>query len=138
PNVISVAATSEQDRLAHFSNYGATSVDLAAPGEHTLSAIAAGRYCYSWGTSMATPHVTGAAALILARNPNLSYVQVKALILDNVDPLPDLAGKTVTGGRLNVFKAVSATPVASSVAPSSFAALAAPTLPGGGRTTTAV
>ena len=56
-----------------------------------------------YGASWAAPHVTGTAALILSRNPNLSYAQVKALILDNVDPVPDLAGKTVTGGRLNIF-----------------------------------
>jgi hypothetical protein len=63
------------------------------------------------GTSAAAPHVTGAAALILSINPNLTFAQVKALILDNVDPVPDLEGKTVTGGRLNIFKAVSATPM---------------------------
>ena len=55
--------------------------------------------------------MAGTAALILARNPDLSYLEVKNLILDNVDPLPDLEGKVATGGRLNVFKALSETPL---------------------------
>jgi subtilisin family serine protease len=108
PNIITVAATDKKDTLASFSNYGATSVDLGAPGRTILSTVPDDHFTNYFGTSMATPHVAGAAALILSRNPNLSYSQVKALILDNVDPLPDLAGKTVTGGRLNVFKAVNA------------------------------
>ena len=64
------------------------------------------------GTSFATPFVTGTAALLLARNLNLSYAQLKDLILDNVDSVPALAGKTVSGGRLNVYKALAATPAA--------------------------
>ncbi len=110
PNIISVAATDKHDRLADFSNFGITSVDLGAPGVDIWSTVPGGYERFT-GTSMSAPHVAGAAALILARNRNLSYAQVKALILDNVDPLPDLAGKTVTGGRLNIFRAVSATPL---------------------------
>jgi subtilisin family serine protease len=110
-NVIAVAATSNADRLSSFSNFGRTSVDLGAPGESVHSTWIEGEYDLMSGTSMATAHVTGAAALILARNPNLSAAQVKALILDTVDPLADLQDKTVTGGRLNVFKALRATPV---------------------------
>jgi subtilisin family serine protease len=64
------------------------------------------------GTSMATPHVTGVAALLFARNPGLSVAQVKNAILESVDPLPALAGKTVTGGRLNAFRALQQVPAA--------------------------
>jgi hypothetical protein len=96
---------------------------LGAPGVNIWSTVPGGDYANFFGTSMATPHVAGAAALILARNPNLSYAQVKSLILDNVDPVGDLAGKTVTGSRLNLFKAVSAAfagPSAAPVAASAF------------------
>src|SRR5262249_51330324 len=133
PNVISVAATDARDHLAHFSNFGAASVDLAAPGDHIWSTITDARYTHSSGTSMAAPHVAGAAALILARNPGLGAAQIKALILDNVDPVSELAGKTVTGGRLNIFKAVAATPpgsggpAARAAGPSSPAAAGGPT-----------
>jgi serine protease len=117
PNIISVAATTRLDQLASFSNFGETSVDLAAPGERIWSTTIQGsfpvgstgtQYNFGTGTSMAAPHVAGTAALILARNPELSYVEVKELILENVDPLPDLAGKMVSGGRLNTFRALSA------------------------------
>jgi subtilisin family serine protease len=115
-NIITVAATDRIDRLARFatqgSNFGAVSVDLGAPGLDILAPRPGGSYGMFDGTSMSAPFVAGAAALILARNPGLSYAEVKALILDNVDPVEDLAGKTVTGGRLNLFKAVSATPPA--------------------------
>jgi subtilisin family serine protease len=114
-NIITVAATDRIDQLARFategSNFGAVSVDLGAPGIDILTTVPGGRYGMFDGTSMAAPFVAGAAALILARNPGLSYAEVKALILDNVDVVPDLVGKTVTGGRLNLFRAVSATPL---------------------------
>jgi subtilisin family serine protease len=114
-NIISVAATSNADRLSNYSNFGATAVDLAAPGDHIWSTDVLSQpgqpYTQLNGTSLATPHVVGTAALILAVDPDLSYLEVKDLILDNVDPLPDLAGKTVTGGRLNAFRALSATPL---------------------------
>lgn len=128
PNVIAVAATNHQDELADFSNYGATSVHLAAPGDAIWSTLPsekkntniAGQNA-SWdptppeehygvlsGTSMATPHVTGAAALMLALNPELSASQLKNLLMTTVDPLDSLQGKTVTGGRLNLARAVAA------------------------------
>jgi subtilisin family serine protease len=100
--VISVAATDRNDVLASFSNYGATSVDLAAPGVSILSTVPGGGYASYNGTSMATPHVSGAAALALAVDPTLSVAELRAVILDTVDGKPGLAGKMVTGGRLNV------------------------------------
>jgi subtilisin family serine protease len=107
-NEIAVAATDQRDALASFSNWGARSVDLGAPGTNILSTIIGGQYAYFNGTSMATPHVTGAAALILSApgQGGLTVAQLKSAILNNVDPLPSLAGLTVSGGRLNVCKAI--------------------------------
>ncbi len=115
PNIVSVAATTKNDKLAEFSNFGIVTVDLGAPGKNTWSTWLSGTYSNFGGTSAAAPHVAGTAALILAQNQDLSFAEVKSLILDNVDPLPDLQGMTVTGGRLNVFKAVNATRVSVAV-----------------------
>ncbi len=104
PNIISVAASTPGDVLASFSCYGATSVDLAAPGTAILSTVPGGAYGYKNGTSMATPHVAGAATLVYC--PGMSYADIKAALLNQVDVVPALAGKCVTGGRLNVFKAL--------------------------------
>src|SRR5205814_9482807 len=81
PNVIAVAATDAADRLAPWSNYGRYGVDLAAPGVGILSTLPGDAYDTWSGTSMATPHVTGAAALLKAYNPALTAAQVKDLIL---------------------------------------------------------
>jgi subtilisin family serine protease len=116
PNVVAVAATDNQDALAFFSNFGATSVHLGAPGVTVLSSIPGGGYQFFSGTSMATPHVSGAAALLLSRCP-ADTASLKALILNNVDPIPSLAGLTLTGGRLNVGRAMAACGRASNVAP---------------------
>ncbi len=107
-NLVCVAATDQNDGLAWFSNYGSASVDLGAPGTNIMSTIAGGGYAYYQGTSMATPHVTGAAALVLSApgQGSLTVGQLKSAILNNVDPVPSLAGKTLTGGRLNVCKAI--------------------------------
>jgi subtilisin family serine protease len=107
PNVVAVAATDSTDSLASWSNYGQTTVDLGAPGVNILSTIRNGGYAYYSGTSMATPHVSGAALLILSRC-SLDTAQLKTTILSNVDPIPSLNGKTVTGGRLDVNKAIRA------------------------------
>jgi len=107
-NVIAVAATDHNDNLASFSCYGLTSVDLGAPGVQIYSCQPGTGYQYLDGTSMATPHVSGAAGLIWSYNPLLTALEVKQILMENVDPISSLNGKTVTGGRLNVEKALSA------------------------------
>lgn len=106
PNIIAVAATDHEDRLAGFSHFGVVSVDLAAPGVDILSTRDGDTYGFLSGTSMATPHVSGALALYRSRYPEIGMAEAKALILDNVDPLDSLAGKVLTGGRLNSFRPV--------------------------------
>jgi subtilisin family serine protease len=104
--VIAVAAITSAGAKSGFSNYGATKVDLGAPGSAILSTVpgkagASGYASYS-GTSMATPHVTGAAALYAATHPNATAAAIKQAILSSTTPTTSLAGRTVTGGRLNV------------------------------------
>jgi len=108
PNVISVAATDSADNLAGFSNFGAQTVMLGAPGLNIFSTLPNNQYGFLSGTSMATPHVTGAAALLCAQNPNLNVNQLRALLSFNGDSVPALQGKTLTGRRLNVFKSFQA------------------------------
>ncbi len=106
-SLISVAASTSDDKIASFSNYGALTVDLAAPGENILSTYRGGHYISFSGTSMACPHVAGAAALLLAQNPSLTPANVKALLMATVDPLPQWQGKVRSAGRLNVGNAMS-------------------------------
>lgn len=106
PNVLAVAATDHHDELAGFSNFGADSVDIAAPGDKILSAVQGGEYRQLSGTSMAAPHVTGAAGLILSEYPNLSNKEVKTRLLNSVDQLESLDGKVRSGGRLNAARAL--------------------------------
>ena len=105
PNVVAVAATTSQDLRASFSNYGATSVALAAPGENILSTTIGGAYGYSSGTSMATPHVSGAAALVLSACA-LNTAALKSTLLTTVDVLGSLTGLVATNGRLNLDRAI--------------------------------
>ena len=105
-NIIAVAATDSSDALAYFSNYGATSVDLAAPGVSILSTTGSGYESWN-GTSMAAPHVTGAIALCAAEFPAETMSQRIARVLNGVDSVAGLSGKTTSGGRLNVQTAVS-------------------------------
>jgi subtilisin family serine protease len=104
-NEICVAASDSHDRLASFSNYGVGTVDLAAPGTDILSTIRGGAYGTLSGTSMATPHVSGTAALVLARGYE-SVADLKTTILSTVDPIAAASGKTTTGGRLDADAAV--------------------------------
>ena len=106
-SIVSVAASDESDARATFSNFGATSVDLAAPGTNIYSTYFDG-YAYSSGTSMAVPHVSGTLALMASQNPALTPDALKSRLLGSVDALPQWAGVTLTGGRLNVFNAVMA------------------------------
>ncbi|RZA09437.1 MAG: protease [Proteobacteria bacterium] len=108
PNVIAVAATNSADALVSFSNFGANSVDLGAPGYDIYSTKPGGGYQYLSGTSMAAPHVAGAAALLWAQDPQASYADIKRRLLDSGDPLASLEGKTVSGKRLNVVRALAA------------------------------
>jgi subtilisin family serine protease len=107
-SMISVAATDRNDALAYFSNIGVTNVDLAAPGVSILSTSPGNGYRLLQGTSMATPHVSGAAALIWARHPSASAAAVKSLLLASVDPLASVAGRVATSGRLNAASAMCA------------------------------
>jgi len=111
-NIISVLATNKYDNEWGSSNYGATSVDLGAPGAGILSCAPGNRYLSYSGTSLACPHVAGACALLWSRNPALSHLEVKDIILDTVDVLDDLENHPVhgrlcvTGGRLNLHSAI--------------------------------
>jgi subtilisin family serine protease len=104
-NEICVAATDQKDNLAGFSNWGLSTVDLAAPGKSIYSTLPNGGYGYMSGTSMAAPLVAGTAALILATGDRTA-ADLKAEILDNVDPLSSLSGRVRTGGRLNMCGAL--------------------------------
>ncbi len=106
PNIVSVAATDRDDQLAPFSNYGAESVDLAAPGVGIYSTVPDQSYSSKSGTSMATPHVTGVASLILERFPELDNQQLKDRLMLATDRLSHLEGKVQSGGRLNAWKAL--------------------------------
>jgi subtilisin family serine protease len=104
--VIAVAAITSAGAKSGFSNYGANTVDLGAPGSAIYSTVptkqgGSGYASYS-GTSMATPHVTGAAALYASTNPGATAAAIKAAILSSATPTASLSGRTVTGGRLNV------------------------------------
>lgn len=108
-NVIAVASITSSGALSSFSSYGATTVDIGAPGSSVYSTLPKrqqGQVVSSYGsysgTSMATPHVSGAAALYASANPGATAAQIKAAILNSATPTASLAGKCVTGGRLNV------------------------------------
>jgi subtilisin family serine protease len=108
-NIIAVASITNSGALSSFSNYGATRVDLGAPGSSILSCVPASSrgkivsgYAFYSGTSMAAPHVTGAAALYAGVHPNTSVAKIKDAILGSVIPTGSLSGKCFTGGRLDV------------------------------------
>jgi subtilisin family serine protease len=115
PNIISVAATDQNDQMASFSNFGPTSVYVAAPGVYILSTILQDEYLdkdFNWGTSMAAPHVSGLAGLLYSyydgiHNTQFDYSQIRATILRYVDTKPTLEGWIYTGGRINAYRALS-------------------------------
>jgi subtilisin family serine protease len=100
-SIIAVAATDSSNRLASFSNYGATSVDVAAPGVGILSTTPNNTYSSYSGTSMATPQVTGVVALLKAAKPDATADQIRSAILSTTTPVSGLAGKVATGGVVN-------------------------------------
>lgn len=108
-NIISVAAIDRNNNRSNFSNYGTTSVDIAAPGSAVLSCFPNNQYQTISGTSMAAPFVTGACALLLEKNPTLTYHEVKNQLLDAADLVPDLDGRCVSEGRLNLCKLLTGT-----------------------------
>jgi subtilisin family serine protease len=101
-----VAALDRNDQLAKFSNYGLKSVAIAAPGKEILSTWLGNDYKEASGTSMATPVVSGVAALILAQHPRISVDELKKRLLASTDPIVALKGKIATGGRINAAKAL--------------------------------
>lgn len=126
PNIISVAATDQNDARASFSNFGPSSVHVAAPGVYVLSTVPfvdlgfpyegfillQSGYAFFDGTSMAAPHVSGLAGLLYSfydgiHNTQFTYWQVRDAILWSVDHLPTLEGSIMTGGRINAYRALS-------------------------------
>ncbi len=105
-NLVCVGASDNQDHAASFSNYSASVVDLFAPGVDILSTLPGGSYGFMDGTSMATPHVAGTAALLAAAAPASTALQRKAALLASVDAKPAFSGKSLTGGRLNAAAAI--------------------------------
>lgn len=115
PHILAVASSTSTDARSGFSNFGATTVDLAAPGSSILSTTNGSNSSYgnNSGTSMACPHVAGAAALLSAAHPNLSQYSLKASLMNNVDVLAQFNGVVLSGGRLNVARAINTPTVCS-------------------------
>jgi serine protease len=103
---VSVAAIDSQDNLASFSNYGHSTVSVAAPGYQILSTVPGGGYSSLSGTSMASPHVAGVVALLLSKEPSLTPAEVKQRIITTAEPIPALVSKAVSSGRVNAFDAL--------------------------------
>ncbi|MBL8809581.1 MAG: S8 family serine peptidase [Planctomycetaceae bacterium] len=111
--VVAVAAIDSAGAKASFSSYGATTVDIGAPGVSINSTLPSGTYGSYSGTSMATPHVTGAVALYAAANPGATASQIRTALLNTATPTASLNGITATGGRLNVSALMGAVPTPS-------------------------
>lgn len=106
PNVISIAATTDYDYLASFSNYGASSVHIASPGVYIMSTLPGDYFGTMSGTSMATPFVSGTAAQMKAQSPNMLGYQLKTILMTQKDSLSQLSGKVQTSGRLDSASSV--------------------------------
>lgn len=105
-NVVSVSSINQFDDLSYFSNYGNDSVDVAAPGEYIYSTVAGNGYSVYSGTSMATPFVSGIAALVLAVKPNLNVYDLKRVVLESTEHESSLSGRVLTSGRVNAANAL--------------------------------
>lgn len=121
PNLISVAASDQFDHLSPWSNYGAQKVDLAAPGNEIYSTVSGGRYAAWSGTSMATPHVCGVAALLLAYNDQLLPEQIVHILTSTTEPLQKTNSRNIgaTNGRLNAQRALAIAPSITNILPAS-------------------
>jgi subtilisin family serine protease len=106
-NLLCVAATDQADVLASFSNYGQTAVDLAAPGVGIVSTVPGG-WAFASGTSMATPHVAGAAALLASHRPAYTPIELRNALVNGLDPVPGLVGRIAYAGRLDANAALNA------------------------------
>ena len=107
PHLISVAATESLDNMANYSNFGRSSVDLAAPGSNPLTTQPNNRYFTDYsGTSFAAPHVAGAVGLLAAAKPDATIVELRAALMHSVDQKPSLTNRITTHGRLNVGRAL--------------------------------
>ncbi len=106
PNVLSIAASTDSDILASFSNFGKVSVDVGSPGVSIFSTFPNDTFGYSSGTSMATPFVSGLAALIVRESPEMTPYQVKNIIMNNGTSVTKLNGKLVSSSRIDVLKAI--------------------------------
>jgi hypothetical protein len=105
PNVVSVAATDNSDKIASFSNYGGKTVHVAAPGVNVYSTVRDSKYNTFSGTSMATPHVSGIAALLWSANPGWSAADIKTRLIATSDPVQGLRRKVLSHGRVNAYNA---------------------------------
>ncbi len=105
-NIIAVGVSDRNDQLVSWSDFGVTTVDIAAPGDEILSTVLNNGYQVESGSSMATPHVAGLAALLKSYNPSLTWLDIKNLILNNGDKIPSAEGKLVSGSRINAYKAL--------------------------------
>jgi subtilisin family serine protease len=105
-NLLIIASTSSSGGMSYFSNYGKNSVDVAAPGSSIFSTVPGNKYESMSGTSMATPTTVGVAAEVLSHNPNLTYAQLKNVMIQSVTKIDSFKNKMVSGGRIDLKRAL--------------------------------